>query len=618
MAFNNLIALAFLSAIPVIIALYLLRLQRKKKVIASTFFWTEMIQDLQANVPFQKIRWNILLFLQILIALAIVLSMIDPSIQAALNEGQRTIFVIDTSASMSAHENGRTRLESALADIGTYCESLSPREEVMFIEAGEHAQIILDFTDRTNTIRRTLEGIRVQDTRSDIETAFRLAQSKASEVDQPKIVVASDFSGINTELFADSSPPVQFLQAGEPGNNVAITDFSVTGLSDDPEMYGFHAFLAVRNFTEQAVRSDVEFYVNNDLVDVRSIEIDPGSRIARVFNDIPYPYGSDGVVEVKLSIEDDMDLDNVAYSLPPDESAMEVLIAGEDPFLLLALAGIPGIRLYQISASEYLPGASFDLTFFPGWAPEELLPGNYVFFNPPNREYLPCTLSESVPAPQMTDWDDGNPMLRFVNPGSFDVFTAKIADPLSGSIVLIDADSTPLMIYGERNYLRGVVFPFDLTSSDLITRPTFPILMYNIVSFFRSHLESTSSGLRTQGIEAVRVDAMAEKVKLTGPDGSELEFPIDAGHAFIDVNVAGIYTMETIGGADSEPQTLVANFFDEEESDISNITPPEELYGSDSSMRFEVEGKKHIWKYLAIIALIVLSGEWYFYHRKGF
>ncbi|MCK4719609.1 BatA domain-containing protein, partial [bacterium] len=83
MSINNPIALAFLSAIPVIIALYLLRLQRKKKIISSTFFWTEMIQDLQANVPFQKLRWNILLFLQILIALAVIFAMIDPAIQAA-------------------------------------------------------------------------------------------------------------------------------------------------------------------------------------------------------------------------------------------------------------------------------------------------------------------------------------------------------------------------------------------------------------------------------------------------------------------------------------------------------------------------------------------------------
>ncbi|MCK4720517.1 hypothetical protein KAU08_07650, partial [bacterium] len=182
----------------------------------------------------------------------------------------------------------------------------------------------------------------------------------------------------------------------------------------------------------------------------------------------------------------------------------------------------------------------------------------------------------------------------------------------------IDGDSTPLMVYGERNYLRSLVFPFNLTSSDLITRPTFPILMYNVVSYFRSHLESSTSGIRTQGIQAVRVDALAEKINLTGPGDIELEFPIDAGHAFIDVNVAGIYTMHGMGGAEAGTEIIVANFFDETESDISSMAQPEELYGSDSSMRFEIEGEKHVWKYLAVIALIILSGEWFFYHRKGF
>ncbi len=615
MAINNPIALLFAATIPVIIALYLLRLKRKKKVVASTFFWTEMVQDLQANVPFQKLRWNILLLLQILIAAAIITAMIDLSVRAALNEGQRTIFVVDTSASMNAKDEGSTRFENAVDDIMLYCRNLSAREEVMIIEAGEYAQTALDFTDRTQAIERALGSIKTQDTRSDLATAYALAMSRASEIDKPKIIIVSDFSGVDVDLFRDPPYPVSFLDSGGSARNVGITDFMITGLSESGNMVSFNAFLSVRNYIDRPVEFNVEFHVAGELVDVRSMTIESGSRCGKVYSDIPY---TDGVIEVRLDMEDDLETDNVAYAILPASDSMEVLVAGDDPFLLLALAGIPGIRLYKIDRSEYVPGAGYDLTFFPGWAPEVLPTGNYVFFNPPDREYLPVTVTGQVEYPSVTDWDDGHPMLRFINPGSFNVFAASAVEPDQGSMVLVDADSTPLMVYGERNYLRAVVFPFDLTNTDLITRPTFPILIFNVVSFYRTYLESGSSGLRTQGIEAVRVDSLGEKVKLRGPDGIELKFPIDAGHAYIDVSRAGVYTMEIEGGTDDSKTTLVANFFDEAESDIASVQNMDEVMGEDRVLRFEVEGEKRVWKWLSVIALLILSAEWYFYHRKGF
>jgi len=615
MTLNNPIAFAFAAVIPVIIALYLLRLKRKRKVVSSTFFWTEMVQDLQANVPFQKLRWNILLLLQVLIALAIILAMLDLGVRAALNEGQRTIFVIDTSASMSALDGSSTRFDNAVTDIKSYCRNLSDREQVMIIEAGEYAQVLLDFTNRFPSVERSLNSLHTQDTRSDMATAFALAVSRASEVDKPEIVIVSDLAGMDSGLFDDSQYPISFLQTGSPARNVAITDFLITGIVQTEDALGFNAFITIRNYIDNPVSCSLEFYIAGELVDVRPIEIDADSRVSRVFTNIPF---NEGVVEVRLDFDDDLPLDNVAYALPPLADLMQVLVAGDDPFLVYALAGIPGIQLFTIDASDYVPGAGYDLTFFPGWAPEVLPAGNYVFFNPPDRDWLPCEVTGTVINPSVTDWNDGHPMLRFVNPGSFNVFSASDITPLPGSLVLIDADNTSLMVYGERNYLRALVFPFDLTSTDIITRPTFPILMFNVISFFRSFHDTGTAGLRTQGIEAVRVDTLGDKVRLHSPDGSVLEFPVEAGHAFIDVNLAGIYRMEIEGDDGTDEKLLVVNFFDENESDVSSIPELSEEIDSDQVMRFEIEGEKRIWKWLSVIALIILTSEWFFYHRKGF
>jgi Ca-activated chloride channel homolog len=621
MSINNPIAFLFALVIPVIVALYLLKLKRKRRVISSTFFWSEMVQDLQANVPFQKLRWNILLFLQILIATAIILAMTDPGIRGSLNEGQRTIFVIDTSASMSTKEGDTTRLEEAISDIRKYCERLAYREQVMIIEAGEHTQTLLDFTSNISSLKRTLDSVKVHDTRTDITTAWALAQSKASEVDRPMIVIVSDFSGVDLQAFANPKYPTRTLQIGRPGKNVAITDFSFTSYDQSEQDPTVSAFLVVRNFLDVPIKCKVEFYVDGGLVDARTIDVDRGTRVSKLFKGIPYApaEGSQGVLEARLNIDDDLQVDNSAWATPSKDQVMSVLIVGDDPFLPIVLNGLPGIQLFQLSETDYAPGG-FDLTFFTDWAPDSLPSGNYVFLNPPDRDYLPCSLGAAVENPQVTDWEDSHPLLRFVNPGSFKIFSASKLGTKPGALTLIDGSSTPLMVYGEKDYLRTLVFPFNLAPSntDLVTRPTFPILMLNIVSFFRTYQTNASSGIRTEGISPISVDPLGIKVKMTAPDGSILEFPVDGGHAFVDVDHVGVYTIQVEGSKDQTPKTIVANFFDESESDIVTPVKLDLGQGSDAVKKFDINTERRIWKWLSMIAVLVLTVEWIFYHRKGF
>ena len=436
------------------------------------------------------------------------------------------------------------------------------------------------------------------------------------------IVVVSDMSGISQDLFNKPKYPLKFLQVGEPDKNVAITDFTIAGTTQTPQGTGVNAFLVVKNYLPKPVSCNVEFDVDGALADVRTIDVEGGARTSKLFKDVPYSpaQGAPGVIQAKLQYEDDLPLDNVAYAIPSTEQTMTVLQVGDDPFLTLALGGLPGIRLFKIKQEQYSPGGDFDLTFFADWAPATLPEGNYVFFNPPDRDYLPVAIKGQVKNPKVTDWTDGHPLLRFVNPGSFDVFNAEKLEPKAGSLNLIDGDSTPLMVYGERNYVRAVVFPFNLASenTDLMTRPTFPILIMNLVSFYRSYMDSEAAGLRTEGIMPVKVDQLGAKVKVTGPNGFDREFDIQGGHAYIDVDKAGIYTMAVEGAGESSAKTIVANYFDESESDISSITQVAATTEGGGSTRFDVNAERRIWKWLSIFALFVLTIEWTFYHRKGF
>src|SRR5438093_10434373 len=73
-------ALVFAASIPVVIVFYLLKRKRVVKLVSSTVLWQRFLADTQASAPFQKLRRNWLLILQLLMLTMRVLSLVRPSL----------------------------------------------------------------------------------------------------------------------------------------------------------------------------------------------------------------------------------------------------------------------------------------------------------------------------------------------------------------------------------------------------------------------------------------------------------------------------------------------------------------------------------------------------------
>ena len=100
--------------IPSLLLLYFLKLRRKELPIASTLLWKKSVQDLQVNAPFQRLRRNLLLFLQLAALLALLLALARPVSFHNGSAAQNTLLLIDRSASMAATDvKGHSRLEEA-------------------------------------------------------------------------------------------------------------------------------------------------------------------------------------------------------------------------------------------------------------------------------------------------------------------------------------------------------------------------------------------------------------------------------------------------------------------------------------------------------------------------
>ena len=89
---------------PVIVAMYLLKLRREERTVSSTFLWQRMVRDVEANAPWQKLRRNILLLLQLLALLALMFALARPFLRTTGISGRNLILIVDRSASLDATE----------------------------------------------------------------------------------------------------------------------------------------------------------------------------------------------------------------------------------------------------------------------------------------------------------------------------------------------------------------------------------------------------------------------------------------------------------------------------------------------------------------------------------
>jgi hypothetical protein len=101
-----------LLALPILL-LYMLKLRRRRVEISSIFLWQMLLRDRQANTPWQKLRRNLLLFLQLIILASLVLALSRPAIPVTSITTGSLIVVWDASASMNAVDDTISRFEAS-------------------------------------------------------------------------------------------------------------------------------------------------------------------------------------------------------------------------------------------------------------------------------------------------------------------------------------------------------------------------------------------------------------------------------------------------------------------------------------------------------------------------
>jgi Ca-activated chloride channel family protein len=136
------LALLGLLFVPAVVAMYLLKLRREERPVASTLLWQRLVADVEANAPWQRLRRSLLFLLQLLLVLILVMLAARPFVERPAGLARDIVLVVDTSASMTATDVLPNRLDAAKQAAREALRDLPAGGRVSVIEAGRTARIV--------------------------------------------------------------------------------------------------------------------------------------------------------------------------------------------------------------------------------------------------------------------------------------------------------------------------------------------------------------------------------------------------------------------------------------------------------------------------------------------
>lgn len=608
------LSLAALS-VPIII-LYMLRLRRREVQVSSTMLWQRLMQDREANTPWQKLRRNLLLLLQLLILLALVIALARPFVKVPSVAVGSVALLIDASASMNADDmpGGATRFEAAQAQARELVGELASDNVMTVIAVGPTPEVLIPPTSERALLRDAIGRARPTQAPADWEAALALAGASIAGREDAVIVILSD-GGLPAEL--PSVPAeVQYIQLGRSADNLAISALATRPSGDVPQL-----FAAVSNYGEQDADVILSIEVDGELHTAERLSIPAGQTTDITLTDLPETLS---VIRAELTepVEggepDFLPVDDVAYAAyQPPVGGKTLLVTEGSLFLEQLLAALPAIEAYKAPPGE-MPEETFDLIIFDRWLPEGDLPDTNLLIIAPDHTSNLFVIGESFEETRFLRQAD-SPILSFVEFKDIAVREAITVDAPGWAQVLVEAEGGPLLLAGSIGGRRVAIITFDLHASDIALRVDFPILMANLFEWFApSRAFDAQNGLYPGEPLLIHPGPFTDRYHITLPDGSDETYPVEEeALSFTHTHQLGLYDVSLMTGNNVQGGGQFAvNLFAPHESTIAPvdriIIGQTEIEGTQEG---EDTGQRELWPWLAGLAVAVLVIEWWVFHR---
>jgi Ca-activated chloride channel family protein len=598
-------------AIP-IVALYMLRMRRRPQAVSSTLLWEQAVRDVRANTPWQRLRANLLLLLQLLALLALVVALIRPFWLGATPLGANIVAIVDVSGSMNATDVAPTRLDRAREEVRRLIDELPSNGQMTIIAAGTGAEVIQTATADRGALREGTGRLRARAGTTDLTEALALAAPIAARLPDTTVAVISD-GAFTVPDTGDFRAPIRFIRVGERGDNLGITAAATRRTASGGEL-----FIRTQNFGPIARKTLLSIFDGDTLLEARALTIAAGGEAGTT---IALP-NAVGLLRAQIDSQDDLTLDNTVWVRPGGEQGRILLtVAAPNTFLARGLALQPNLTVEQAQGNAGVPtsGGDYDLYVFDGVAPPAGLRGPILLINPPpDNGIVPVT--GTLDRPAVTGQLRDDPILRGVDVSRAQIAEARAVTRPEWARGLVESNGQPLLLAGETNGQRIAILTFALGRSDLPLTLAYPVLLANLVAWLAP---SAGSGLppsvRPGEVVSFAPRAGVDSVAITDPSGRERRLAPSRGIIlFGNTDAPGPYMVrEFAGDREIRRGVLTVNLLSPEESALAPQTPAFTGTAANAGPTTDARSPREFWRPLLIAALLILTVEWWIYYRGG-
>lgn len=603
--------LALLALAVPILLLYMLKLRRKPVQVSSTLLWERLLRDQQANTPWQKLKRNLLLFLQLLILAALVFALARPALPTPVVASGAVIVLLDASASMNATDVSPTRFEAARRSVGTLINSLPNGSRMTLITVSSQPQTLIAAESDKALLRGALAAAHATQSGADWQSAFALASAAAHNAPEVTTVIVSD-GGLPVEGLPTLPGDARYVPIGASDDNLAISALALRG---------GQLFAEVSNYSaapRSVLLSIAEIVAQDDILRyARQLEIPPGESRSVTLENIP---AGGKIYRARISDPagdsalDAFPLDDTAFAVNQDAASRRVLLVSSgNLYLEQLLASLPGIQPFRSLTGE-IPPDPFDLYLFDGSYPSQTLPGSLLLVTPPPNPLF--VVGSAFQPVEMRVRE--HPLTRYVDWSNVHILQASSVPLPDWADLLIESDGRPLVFAGETGGRRVAVLTFDLRQSDLPLQVAYPILFSNLINYLvpPAAFDASQGLLPGESLTLVPPPGM-ERIVVAAPSGKLYTlFPGAASLAFTNTEETGYYAVNFLSKDTTRAEYFAVNLFDPTES---NIRPAGSLRIGQTTLTPAAAGQTglhELWPWLAGLALLLLLIEWQVYHRR--
>ncbi len=234
--------------------------------------------------------------------------------------------------------------------------------------------------------------------------------------------------------------------------------------------------------------------------------------------------------------------------------------------------------------------------------------------------------SEPTGPIQIVDVDRSHPITEYLEIGNIRIVEGRSIVAPEGGQTLIRADNGPMMCIAPRGPYQDAVLGFEivqtksdttLINTDWSIKRSFPIFVFACIEQLAGGVaQSTSTSVKPGSPVTIRLAGRVGRALVKLPDGTTSEVERNASGLFIwtDTYKTGAYQILDTDGRLLD--SFAVNLFSPQESRLgskSSIGIGEDKFAAGPTSQ---RGKIEYWRWMLLVGLAVLVGEWVVYNRR--